>query len=112
MEDKKKAGIDPYSRDYNLSDIEPDERFTQTRKEFWVTLGTYLGFMVLMIANLYLVGDTDPANYTYVLGFPLWIFLEICILIGMVIAVLLVVTFVYRDMEVTPRGSLKPRQKK
>ncbi|RHP48018.1 MULTISPECIES: YhdT family protein [unclassified Clostridium] len=112
MEDKKKAGIDPNSRDYNFSDIEPDERFTQTRKEFWVTLGTYLGFMVLMIGNLYLVGDTDPANYTYVLGFPLWIFLEICILIGMVIAVLLVVTFVYRDMEVTPRGSLKPRQKK
>ena len=65
-----------------------------------------------MIANLYLVGGKDPSAYTYVLGFPLWIFLEICILIGMVVAVLLVVTYVYRDMEVTPKGSLKPRHKK
>ena len=48
--------IDPDSRDYDLKSIEPDERFTQTTKEFWITLGTYLVFMVLMIANLYLVG--------------------------------------------------------
>ena len=45
--------IDPDSRDYDLKSIEPDERFTQTTKEFWITLGTYLVFMVLMIANLY-----------------------------------------------------------
>lgn len=102
--------IDPNSRDYDASAIEPDERFTQTTKEFWVTLITYLIFAVLLISNLFLVGGVGPENYTYVLGFPLWIFLEICILIGMVIAVLCVVTFVYRDMEVTPTGKLKPRK--
>ena len=30
--------IDPDSRDYDLKSIEPDERFTQTTKEFWITL--------------------------------------------------------------------------
>ena len=36
--------IDPDSRDYDLKSIEPDERFTQTTKEFWITLGTFLVF--------------------------------------------------------------------
>lgn len=52
------------------------------------------------------------AHYKYVFGFPLWIFLEIVILVGMVVAVELVVTFVYRDMDVTPTGKLKPRRRK
>lgn len=109
MSDNKKI-IDPNSRDYDASAIEPDERFVQTTKEFWITLITYGVFAVLLIGNLFLVGGGDPASYTYVLGFPLWIFLEICILIGMVVAVLCVVKFVYRDMEVTPNGKLKPRK--
>ena len=91
--------IDPDSRDYDLKSIEPDERFIQTTKEFWITLGTYLVFMVLMIANLYLVGGKDVSKYKYIFGFPQWIFNEIIILIAMVVAVILVVTFVYRDMD-------------
>ena len=97
--------IDPDSRDYDLKSIEPDERFTQTTKEFWITLGTYLVFMVLMIANLYLVGGKDVSKYKYILGFPQWIFNEIIILIAMVVAVILVVTFVYRDMDDGPSCS-------
>lgn len=112
MEEKKMPAIDPESRDYDPAAIEPDERFTQTTKEFWVTMITYLVFAVLLIGNLFVVGNTDPANYTYVLGFPLWILLEILILIGMVVAVLCVVSFVYRDMEITPHGKLKPRKQK
>lgn len=108
----EKKHIDPNSRDYDFSDIELDERFVQTNKEFWVTLGVYACYIVLMISNLYLVGGYDVSKYTYVMGMPLWIFLQICILIGMVVAVLLVVQFVYRDMDITPHGALKPRNKK
>ncbi len=109
MENKK---IDPESRDYNFSDIEPDERFTQTTKEFWITIGVFAVFTVLMMVNLFVVNGKDVSNYTYVLGFPLWIFVELCILIGMVIAVVLVVSYVYCDMDITPHGKLKPRGKK
>ena len=38
--------------------------------------------------------------------------MEICILIGMVIAVVLVVSYVYRDMDITPHGKLKSKGKK
>lgn len=97
----------PYdSRDYSFKDIEPDERFVQTKKEFFITLGTYLVFAVLLIANLFVVGGTDIGKDKYVLGFPLWIFLEIVILVGMVIAVELIVSFVYKDMDITPAGRI------
>ena len=108
----KKREIDPNSRNYEFSEIEPDERFVQTAKEFWVTIGTFCVFTVLMILNPYMVNGPDPQHYTYVFGFPLWIFCEICILIGMVVAVILITTFVYRDMDITERGTVKPREKK
>ena len=50
MERKK---IDPNSRDYNFSDIEPDERFVQTTKEFWITVGVFGVFTLLMMVNLF-----------------------------------------------------------
>ena len=74
--------IDPESRDYDLKDIQVDARFTQTTKEFFLTMGVYLVFAALMIVNLFVVGGDNVANYTYVLGFPLWIFNEIVLLIG------------------------------
>ena len=46
------------------------------------------------------------ANYTYVLGFPLWIFNEIVLLIGFVVAVILVATYGYKDMDITPQGKI------
>ncbi len=104
--------IDPKSRDYSFDDIEVDERFARTTKEFWITLGVYAVFTALMILNLYTLGAQDPSTYVYILGFPLWIFVEICLLIGMVVAVLLVVTFVYQDMEISPKGKLLPKGKK
>ena len=102
----EKNQIDPMSRDYDPSSIVPDERFTQTAKEFWITMLTYSVFVLLMIVNLFTLG-AHPGSYTYVLGMPLWIFLEVVIIIGMVVAQELIVTFVYKDMDVTPRGSIK-----
>ena len=107
-----KREIDPKSRDYEFSEIEPDERFVQTAKEFWVTIGTFCVFTVLMIMNLYMMNGPDPQHYTYVFGFPLWIFCQFCLLIGMVVAVILITTFVYRDMDITEHGTVKPREKK
>lgn len=105
MDNKK---IDPKSRDYNFSDIEPDERFVQLTKEFWFTMISFGIFIVLMIANLYIVSKSSAM----VLGFPLWIFFLICLLIGMVIVVLLVCDHVYKDMDITPKGSIKSKDKK
>ena len=87
-------------------------RFHPFPRPLNIFVNVALVFMVLMIASLYLVGGKDVSKYKYILGFPQWIFNEIIILIAMVVAVILVVTFVYRDMDVTPNGKLKERKHK
>lgn len=94
--------IDENSRDYDLKDIENDPRITQTTKEFWITMVCYICFAALMIANLLLLSGSSVT----VLGFPLWIFLEILIIIGFVVMVIILATFVYQDMDITPDGEL------
>ena len=46
--------IDPDSRDYDLKSIEPDERFTQTTKEFWITLGIWWAVRMYQSTNTFL----------------------------------------------------------
>ncbi len=101
--------IDENSRDYDLRDIETDPRFTQTTKEFWITMGVYIVFAILMIANLLILNGSK----IFVLGFPLWIFTEILIIIGFVAAVIILSTYVYKDMDITPDGEIheKGREK-
>ncbi|MDO4942250.1 MAG: YhdT family protein [Lachnospiraceae bacterium] len=100
--------IEESSRDYDLSIIETDPRFKQTTKEFWITLGVYLVFAACMIANLLLLNGSK----IQVLGFPLWIFVEILIIVGFVTAVILLSTYVYKDMDITPEGKIYEKQKK
>lgn len=100
--------IDAKSRKYDFRDIEPDPRFRQTTKEFWITMAVYIGFAALMIANLLLLNGSK----VLVLGFPLWIFLEILIIIGFVVAVIILATYVYKDMDITPEGEVHSKNKK
>src|SRR5574344_1297273 len=107
MKNKDLEEIDDDSRNYDISAIESDPRFVQTTKEFWITLIVYLFFAALMIANLLLVNGSK----ILVLGFPLWIFLEILIIIGFVAAVIILTTHVYKDMDITPTGNLHDHTK-
>lgn len=100
--------IDENSRKYSFKEIEEDPRFRQTTKEFWITMGVYVVFAALMIANLLLLNG----NNTLVLGFPLWIFLEILIIIGFVVAVIVLATYIYKDMDITPEGEIYGRENK
>lgn len=109
MSKKRKVGeIDESSRDYDFDIIETDPRFKQTTKEFWITLGVYLVFAALMIANLLFLNDSK----IQVFEFPLWIFIEILIIIGFVAAVIILSTYVYKDMDITPTGKIYEKEKK
>ena len=44
-------------------------------KETAVTLSLYLVFFAWWYATAYL-GESDPAKYSYILGFPRWFFLS------------------------------------
>lgn len=94
--------IDKTSREYDFKEIETDPRFTQTTKEFWITMGVYVTFAALLIANLLLLNESG----VFVLGFPLWIFIEILLIIGFVAAVIILSSYVYKDMDITPSGEM------
>lgn len=108
MSDQK---VDPESRNYSFDQIEDDPRLKRTTKEFFITIGVYAIYAALMILNLYIFGSKDPSTYKYILGFPQWIFNLVCLLIGMVITVELVTTFVYKDMDITPTGNIHGTEK-
>lgn len=94
------TNVNPESRDYSFNQIEDDPRLKRTTKEFFITILVYVIYAVLMITNLFVLGK-NPKNYTYILGFPLWIFIEICLIVGMVVTVELITKFVYKDMDIS-----------
>lgn len=92
--------IDPESRNYSFRDIEDDPRLKRTAKEFWITISTYIVYAILMILNLFIFGQ-HSTDFPKPFGFPLWIFILICLLIGMVITVELICSFIYKDMNLS-----------
>ena len=100
------ANIDPKSRDYDPKEIVEDPRIKQTTKEMIITFCVYACFVILMIFNICVVGHVDPANYSYILGLPTWIFFEICIIILYVVAVNIVTTYVFKNMDLSPDGEM------
>lgn len=64
----------------------PDSRFRLLWRDAKETMvGWWIYFAVLMLICIF-VGGGDPANYTYVMGFPLWYFL--CLAVSLVVAIL------------------------
>lgn len=94
------SDITPENRDYSFDQIEDDPRIKRTTREFFITIGTYIVYGALMILNLFTLGR-HSTDYPKFLGFPLWIFVLICLLIGMVITVELICTFIYKDMDLS-----------
>ncbi len=65
-----------------------DSRFAPLRKDAVIVAVGWCIFFVLMMGAAYILGNGDPKEYTYLLGFPLWfivctaiqlIFMGICI---------------------------------
>lgn len=103
----EKNDIDLESRNYSFDSIEDDPRLKRTTKEFFITILVYAVYTGLMILNLYIFGNKEPTSYKYILGFPLWIFNLICLLIGMVVTVELITTYVYKDMDISAKAEDK-----
>lgn len=74
-------------------------RFAQSDREALVTLGLYAAYFLWWYLFAYGLGGGDPAEYSYVLGFPTWFFYSCvlgCPLFG--ILVWIVVRLFFRDM--------------
>jgi len=68
------------------------------RKESLITVALYLLFFLWWYATAYMT-ESDPAKYSYILGFPKWFFLS-CIVgyIGVSVLLWLCVKFFFTDI--------------
>ena len=76
-----------------------DPRYKQCNKEALLCLGLGIANMIWWFVFGYGLGSVDPANYTYIMGFPTWFFMS-CIL-GSIVFTLLVIVMVrkiFKDM--------------
>lgn len=74
------------------------EKLRITRRETWAVLGLYLLFFVWWYATAYGFGG-DPAQYSYILGFPAWFFYS-CIVgyVGISLLLWVVVKYFFKDI--------------
>ncbi|MCL1890264.1 MAG: YhdT family protein [Desulfovibrionaceae bacterium] len=73
--------------------------FSQANREALLTLGLYAIYFLWWYIFAYGLGDGDPADYTYILGFPAWFFMS-CIAGYPVITFLvwIAVRFLFKDI--------------
>jgi uncharacterized membrane protein YhdT len=92
-----------------MEDLNPDERFIQCKKETIITFCMLVVHILLLLLIFYQLGG-DCQNYTYVLGFPLHIFLMVIEIALFIATVFVVLDKVFRHMDLDPIGKLHPRE--
>lgn len=71
-------------------DFVEDPRYKQCNKEALLCLGLGIANLIWWFIFGYGLGSGDPANYSYIMGFPTWFFMS-CILGSIVFTVLPIV---------------------
>ncbi|WP_108306325.1 YhdT family protein [Metalysinibacillus jejuensis] len=76
-----------------------DKRFKIANREALIGVGLVMINFAIWFGFAYGLGSGDPANYTYVLGFPAWFFYS-CIAgtIFMIVLLWFVLTFFFKDV--------------
>lgn len=89
------------------------EQNIQIRKEAIISLALYVAFFIWWYATGYGLSGGDPADYQYVLGFPMWFFMS-CIM-GYVLfsaATILVVKLLFKDFDLDETADDKAADKR
>lgn len=67
---------DLMTRNYDLSMVEEDPRFTAARKNFVVILGIIAATVIAMAVVIFLINWGPVENYKLIMGIPTWFFLS------------------------------------
>ena len=88
--------------------IEPDPRFRSCAKEAVIAASMFLGTAIVAMAFIVSLGlGRAPQDLDWVGGLPSYLFWGVLITqIGFLIALALILRFVYRDMPLSPDGEL------
>jgi len=89
-------------RDYDIREIEVDERFTIAKREMLITFVVQLAYTFLMLVVAYSLGKGDPTLYRFVKGMPEWWFWCLVITFGFLGLIYYLVRRVFKDIPIDP----------
>lgn len=89
-------------RDYDIREIQVDERFRIAKREMLITFVVQLAYTFLMLVVAYTLGKGDPSRYRFVMGMPEWWFWSLVITLGFLGLIYYLVRRVFKDMPIDP----------
>lgn len=89
-------------QDYDMKDIEVDERFVIAKKEMLIVFAVQLCYTFIMLIVAYTVGKGDPRNYNFILGMPAWWFYALLITVLFLILIHYLVSKIFIPVSVEP----------
>lgn len=90
---------DFYSTDYDINEIEDDERLLICKKEMKLVFFVQLMYTFILILVAYFLGKGDPKHYTYILGLPLWWFTSLALTFLFLFVIMYIVKYVFVDFD-------------
>ncbi len=95
------------SRDYDMKDYRKDEdrRFIIAKKD--AVFAQFLCFAAILaeFITAYLLCPKDPAQMTYILGFPTWFFAASCLSIAAFVIAMIYCGKISKDVSLAARDS-------
>lgn len=89
-------------------DFEHDPRYRVSVREAWICIGYWLSFATLSTGVAWgIAGNRDPADTTYIMGFPDWFFWSGIVLVAIfsTIVPVIMVRFFFTEVDLDPRPS-------
>lgn len=90
-----------YDKDYNLEDIEVDDRFKICNKEMKLAYGLQIIYMITLITVAYTLGRGDLREYSFIMGMPTWWFAVMVTAISFAAIAIYISLTKFTDMSLT-----------
>lgn len=89
-------------QDYDIKEVEVDERFVIAKKEMLIVFAVQLCYTFIMLIVAYTVGKGDPRNYNFILGMPAWWFYSLLITVIFLFLIYYLVSKIFIPISVEP----------
>lgn len=92
-------------------DFEHDPRYAISLREAWWCVGYWAAFTILMVAIAWgMAGHRDPAETSYIMGFPDWFFWTGIVVVGVFSTVVpfVMVRLMFTHVDLSPRPTYGP----
>lgn len=100
------GGRQPDPSDADDIEFEQDPRYRVSVREAWICIGYWLSFAALSTGIAWgIAGNRDPAETTYIMGFPDWFFWSGIVLVAVfsTIVPVVLVRFFFTEVDLAAR---------